>query len=361
MKPGTEANGRCMTTLQEVQATAGATFMTVADQTVPQQFGQDAAARQAIAAGVALCDRSHWGRLRVGGGDRLRFLHNQTTHAMEPLQPGQSCDTVFVTSTARTIDLVSAYVLEDHVCLLTSPGYGSKLMQWMDRFIFFADKVDLADLTEATACFSIMGPDSDRLLQQVGLAIAPPHTHTQTEINGMTVRVAAGSGLATPGYTLICDRDQGADLWQQLTGAGAIPFGQDLWESLRIQQGRPMPDQELTEDYNPLEAGLWHRISFSKGCYIGQETIARLDTYKGVKQQLWGIRLSEQVEPGTALTVDDTKVGLLTSVTPAESGAIGLAYLRTKAGGPGLTVQVGTAQGEILDVPFLTRERSPLN
>ncbi|NJN58745.1 MAG: folate-binding protein, partial [Leptolyngbyaceae cyanobacterium SL_5_9] len=175
---------------------------------------------------------------------------------------------------------------------------------------------------------------------------------------GIETRIATGSGLATPGYTLIVNREQAANLWQQLTTAGALPLGEQLWERLRIEQGRPMPDAELTEDYNPLEAGLWHTISFSKGCYIGQETIARLDTYKGLKQQLWGVRLSQPAPLGEPLLVGAEKVGKLTSLTETEAGLFGLAYVRTKAGGAGLTVTVGSGTGEIVDLPLLTRDRT---
>ena len=133
-------------------------------------------------------------------------------------------------------------------------------------------------------------------------------------------------------------------------------MGDRIWEQLRIQQGRPTPDRELTDDYNPLEAGLWKTISFEKGCYIGQETIARLNTYKGVKQQLWGVRLQATVEPGTVVRVGEEKVGKLTSFTETDQGPFGLAYIRTRAGGVDLKVQVGDVEGEIVDVPFLTHE-----
>ncbi|MBD0362306.1 MAG: folate-binding protein, partial [Coleofasciculus sp. C3-bin4] len=147
-----------------------------------------------------------------------------------------------------------------------------------------------------------------------------------------------------------------AKLWKTLTAAGAIPMGDRVWEQLRIEQGRPTPDHELTDDYNPLEAGLWQTISFDKGCYIGQETIARLNTYKGVKQQLWGVRLSAPAEPGSVITVEGDKVGKLTSFTETDQGPFGLAYIRTKAGGVGLKVQVAEVEGEIVDVPFLTHD-----
>ncbi len=134
-------------------------------------------------------------------------------------------------------------------------------------------------------------------------------------------------------------------------------MGDFAWEQLRIEQGRPVPDRELTEDYNAVEACLWQAISINKGCYIGQETIARLDTYKGVKQQIWGIRLTSVVEPGTVITLAEEKVGILTSLTETEQGPFGLGYIRTKAGGAGLKVQVGEGEGELVEVPFLQRDR----
>jgi hypothetical protein len=161
--------------------------------------------------------------------------------------------------------------------------------------------------------------------------------------------------LATPGYTLIVPADGAATVWSKLIETEAIPLSDRVWEQLRIQQGRPVPERELTEDYNPLEAGLWHTLSFNKGCYIGQETIARLNTYKGVKQYLWGIRLNTPAEPGSVITVGEEKVGKLTSYTDTENGPFGLGYIRTKAGGAGLQVQVGETTGEVVDVPFLTR------
>jgi folate-binding protein YgfZ len=125
---------------------------------------------------------------------------------------------------------------------------------------------------------------------------------------------------------------------------------------LRIRQGRPQADAELTEDYNPLEAGLWHTISYNKGCYIGQETIARLNTYQGVKQQLWGIQLSQTIAPGEPILLEAAKVGVCTSCTVTATGAFALGYLKTKAGGEGLTVQVGDQTGTVMDLPFLTRQ-----
>lgn len=345
--------------LHDVQLQAGATFEPVADEMVAVSFGNDAAASQAARQGVALADLSHWGRLLISGSDRIRYLHNQSTNDFQRLQPGQGCDTVFVTSTARTIDLATAYAIDNAVLLLVSPNRRQQLMEWLDRFIFPMDQVELKDITNESATFSLIGPESDTLLKKLGIEIPIGDayaSHKQITLGELNVRVAVGSGLALPGYTLIVPANDARQLWQTLTAAGATPMGDRVWQQLRIQQGRPAPDQELTEDYNPLEAGLWQTISFEKGCYIGQETIARLNTYKGVKQQLWGIRLQAPVEPGTVVMLGDEKVGKLTSFTETDQGSFGLAYIRTKAGGKGLKVQVGDVEGEIVDVPFLIHE-----
>ena len=342
--------------LKQVQKSAGAVFN---DAGVVLDFGNEDLATEAVADGVAICDRSYWGLLKITGEDRLRYLHNQSTNDFERLQPGQSCDTVFVTSTARTLDLATAYVTEDSVFILVSPNRRQQLLAWLDRFIFPFDKVELTDISANMAVFSLLGPQASTLLSKLGdrdLVPGNSGEHQIVNIADLPVRIAVGSGLAIPGYTLILNLDGAATVWSKLNEAGAVPFGDRLWENLRIQQGRPVPDYELTEDYNPLEAGLWQTISFDKGCYIGQETIARLNTYNGVKQKLWGIELDRPVSPQTAIAIDGSKVGVLTSYTDTASGCFGLGYVRTKAGGEGLQVQVGEAVGKLVSVPFLHHE-----
>ncbi|HEY9890175.1 MAG TPA: hypothetical protein V6D02_17340, partial [Candidatus Obscuribacterales bacterium] len=325
------------TPLTETQTAQGGVF--VADLAVPLTFGNDGAARTAARTGVALCDRSHWGRLRIAGGDRLRFLHNQTTNDLQQLAAGQGCETVFVTATGRTLDLATAYVEADSVLLLVSPGQAAPLSDWMDRYIFFADQVTVTDETATTLALTLVGPASEPLLAKLGFpdgAAMADLSHQTVTLGGVEVLVAKGSGLALPGFTLMAAAPAGAALWQALVTAGAVPLGEQLWQELRLEQGRPAPGAELTADYNPLEAGLWHAVSFEKGCYIGQETIARLNAYQGVKQQLWGLRLTAPVTPGTPMMNGDAKVGILTSCLSTPAGVLGLGYLRTKAGGRGL-------------------------
>lgn len=349
----------------------------------PLSFGPENLSRATQPAGCGLIDRSDWGVLEIGGDDRLRFLHNQSTNAFQSLQPGQGCETVFVTSTARTLDLATAYVLPDRVLILLSPNRRQQIYDWLDRYIFPFDKVQLK--TGDWSCLSLIGPASNALLGGLGVLgdtttlpsqsdpDRPLHHHQIVIVGNCEVLLAQGSGLNLPGYTLLVRPADVVTVWRCLTTGSpdptgttitatgtqadiphAVPLGTQDWETLRIQSGRPQPDRELTEDYNPLEAGLWQTVSFDKGCYIGQETIARLNTYKGVKQRLWGLRFQGQPEPGTILTQNGERVGKVTSVLPLESGAIGLGYIRTKAGGVGLQVQAGEIAAEVTPLTYVS-------
>ncbi len=344
-----------MASLQDLQQSQGGEF---SGDRVLISCDRDAEALVAITTGAALIDRTHWGLIELTGDDRLRFLHNQTTNSFTQRQPGEGCDTVFVTATARTIDLTTVYVTEESLLIVTSPGYDQRLLDWMDRYIFPADKVALKNLFQEMALFSLVGPQSEALLGQCGLAIdkdLAEGQHWQGAIAEIPLRVAVGNGLGLPGYTLLVPSDGAAQVWGAIAAAGAVPAGDRLWQQLRVQQGRPAPGAELTEDYNPLEAGLWQTISFDKGCYIGQETIARLNTYQGVKQQLWGLELSGPVAVGMAIAIGGDRVGKLTSVVAAEGKIWGLGYVRTKAGGSGAEVTLGDTRGRVVDVPFLAR------
>lgn len=308
---------------------------------------------------VALCDLSDWGLIKVSGGDRLRFLHNQTTNNINKLKPGEGCDTVFVTSTARTIDLATAYVQEEAVLLLVSPSRKEKLIQWMDNYLFPMDKVELQDISSNYSIFTLIGNYSQKLLSEwVNQEILekPEGCNEIIEIDNISLILGVGNGLALPGYNLIIEKNKATEIWQKLISKNALPMSNENWEKLRILQGRPKPDAELTEDYNPLEVGLWQTISFDKGCYIGQETIARLNTYKGVKQKLWGIKINQPVNPGAIITKNGEKIGIITSYTDTEKGGFALGYIRTKAGDLGLKIEIGKAIGEVVKLPFVTHE-----
>ncbi|KAK1309533.1 hypothetical protein QJS10_CPA09g00182 [Acorus calamus] len=323
-----------------------------------ESFGNDGLALDAAFDGVVVTDLTHFGRVRVVGDDRLHFLHNQTTANFECLHEGEGCDTAFVTPTARTVDIAHAWVMKNAVMLLLSPTTYNSIIEMLNKYIFFSDKVEVNDITKQTCFFSLFGPKSNQIMEALNLhdIIGQPYgTHRHYNVDGLPVTISVGSVLSEDGFSFLLSPSSAASVWQTLIGLGAVPMGGNGWERLRVLQGRPAPGSDLTNEFNVLEAGLWRAISLNKGCYKGQETISRLITYDGVKQHLWGIRLSGPAKPGSEITVDGKKVGKLTSYALGrkDDEHIGLGYIRKQAGHCGAEVLVGGVVGKVIEVPFL--------
>ncbi|XP_073022900.1 putative transferase At1g60990, chloroplastic [Primulina eburnea] len=332
---------------------------------ITNKFDNDDEALDAVNNDVAVVDLSNYGRIRVSGQDRIQFLHNQSTANFECLSEGQGCDTVFVTSTARTIDLSHAWVMKNAVVLVVSPTTCGSIVEMLKKYIFFADKVEIQDITNQTRMFSLLGPKSIEMMKNlnVGNLVGQPYgSHKHYNIGGMPLTVAVGSTISEEGFTLMMSPSAAGSVWKTLVGQGAVPMGANAWETLRILRGRPAPGKELTDEYNVLEAGLWRGVSLNKGCYKGQETISRLVTYDGVKQRLWGLRLSSPVEPGNIITFDGNKVGKLTSFTAGRKGSelFGLGYIKRRVTSEGDSVTVGEGViGKLVELPFLREQLPP--
>ena len=343
--------------LQQLQRDRGGIFNE--NSRVVDSFANDETAFNAAIQTTALWDGSHWGLIQLTGDDSSRFLHNQTTNNINTIQPGQGCETVFITSTGRTIDIATVLKHEKNIRIVVSPQRHQYLLQWMDRFLFPMDKVEIKDLVSEFSLFCLIGPQSNVYLEKLGVEpsqIPTPGSHCLINYANQEFCLAAGSNLSLAGYTLVVPTEIAAQLWSELVEVGAVPMGDRVWEQLRIQQGRPLADHELTEDFNPLEAGLWSMISFNKGCYIGQEIIARLNTYKGVKRQLWCLELNGLVNTPAQIMLNQQKVGILTSCSEIQGKFMGLGYIRSKFGGAGLTVTIDNTEGNVIDAPFLTHE-----
>lgn len=333
----------------------GANWIEAGSAMIVSDYGNTAAAIRAAEQTVAILDRSYWGRLKFSGEDRLKLLHNNTTAPFEGATSGQVIEATVLTATARMVDLVTTLITEDAVLMITSPERREVLQEWFPRFIFFTDDVTIEDITDQTALFSLIGPQSNALLEAVvGDELPTSGTYTSNDIAGATVRVAHGSGLSTEGYSLLMPAEGAPAVFRTFQEAGTAfamePLGRDAWEQLRIKQGRPAADHEITEDHNPLEAGLWHAISFEKGCYIGQEIVARLETYDKVKQFLMRLTLERPAEIGAVLYDPelDKEVGRLSSVVETADGVFGLAYVRRKAAKVGRRLTVRTEDGDIV-------------
>ncbi|KAK0588534.1 hypothetical protein LWI29_002201 [Acer saccharum] len=338
----------------------------ISDDGVIETFNNDDDALDAVDNGVVVVDLSNFGRIRVSGDDRIQFLHNQTTANFENLRQGQGCDTVFVSPTARTIDIAHAWIMKNAIMLVVSPLTCGSITDMLNKYIFFADKVEIQNITKQTCLFVLVGPKSNQVMENLNLSdlVGQAYgTHRHYSVNGMPITVGVGNIISEEGFSLLMSPAIAGSVWKTLLSQGVIPMGSNAWEKLRIIQGRPAPGKELTNEFNVLEASLWNSISLNKGCYKGQETISRLITYDGVKQRLWGICLSASAEPGSLITVDGKKVGKLTSYTTGrkESDHFGLGYIKRKAALAGDTVVVGdNITGTVVENTFSENVKSDL-
>lgn len=226
------------------QETAGAVF----EGGIAVSFGKtDAEVPEAMRESVVLVDRSHWGRIRIGGDDRISFLHNQSTANITALKPGQGTDTVLVTAQARTLDIASALIQESGIMLLVSPGQAKGLVERFQKYIFPMDKIDIQDMSSRCGMLTLIGPGADELLQELGagdIVGKPEGSHMLLNFGGSPVITAVSTGLRLPGYTLIVDEASTGELWRQLAMKGAVPMGANMWEQARIMQGCPAPGRD---------------------------------------------------------------------------------------------------------------------
>jgi tRNA-modifying protein YgfZ len=346
------------------------------DAGIPTTFANDGYALEAAEVGVALVDRSNWGRLRLSGPDRLSFLHSQSTADLVNLAPGTGADTVFVTAQGRTIDIASIYAQGSGTLAIVSPGMVNTIKERLEKYIFPNDKVAVTDITPMTAMFSLVGPESDAVMVELAagddIVGAPYGTHTVLGFGGKPVIAMVGGGLPGPGYTLIVEESIAADLWRVIAARGAIPMGSTAWDIARVVAGRPVPGAELTEDYNPLEAGLYGAVSLNKGCYIGQETLAKVHSQGALRRELWGLDLVAPAQVGDeafasgwelgGVNSKDKPLGTITSyVDTVEQDHRALAYLRcrdadaTRVNLEGREVVVNGVKGKIVRLAATTR------
>jgi len=293
---------------------------------------------RAARSGSILVDRSDLGRLRIAGRDAADMLHRMTTNAVAGLRDGQGTATVFANPKGRVLDLVVLQRLADHFLCLTGPGRAEPVRAWIDRYTF-REEIEVRDLSRSHGTIGIFGAGADdavRRLLGAEAAAAPLHHPVTTTLDGVAVVVAHTFPIAGGGFHLTAAADDLPVLRRRLLAGGAdlVESGPDCLEVLRIVEGLPVQGKELTEDYNPWEARLQGAISLDKGCYVGQEVIARLNTYNKVARQLVTLSIdgSDAPVPGAPLRAGEALSGVLTSAAsvPGEDRVAGLGYLRNE-------------------------------
>ena len=296
-----------------------------------------------------LLDRSERGKLALSGRDAASFLQGQVTNDVERLVEGEGCYAAFLTPKGKMLGDLRVLFADGELLLDTERVALQDLFNMIRRFSIGYD-VELEKRTLERGLLTLIGPDVDHVVG-TGELPATEHSHRPIILDGIDARaIRTDSGI-----DLLCLAAETETVRSALTGRGAVPVSEEAAECLRIERGRPLYGVDLDDTVIPQEAGLNERaVSFTKGCYVGQETVARLHYRGKPNRHLRGVRLSASYPPGTELLLGDRIVGRLTSVVESPRfGPIGLALVRREAE-PGVVLVLKGEDGtaEVVALPF---------
>ena len=352
--------------LHAVYQALGATFTEVAGWERPQHFGNPAAEYRAVRESVGLCEPAPRGWVRLTGKDRQRFLHAMVSNDTASLQPGQGCYATFLTNKGKIVADFVVYAEADAYLLELESHVVQPLIEAMSWFVISED-VELHNDSEQWGVLSAQGPKAAQLLTlALGQAVPdlPLYGHAVCALAGQHIRLFRRSHTGAPGYQLLAPPltlpALWDVLWQHRAACGVEPVGVEVLEALRIEAGIPVCGCELTDETIPVEANLGHAISYTKGCYIGQEVIARIEARGHVNRKLVGLRLGGAAlpAPGAKIIAPEREVGWVTSAaySPGQGQAVALGYVRREVWAPGTQLAVQTPEATmpatVVELPF---------
>jgi folate-binding protein YgfZ len=313
-------------------------------------YGDSGAEYRAARTRAALFDCSDSGKVEVAGRDSAGFLHNLCTNDIKRLEVGQGCEAFLTTTQAKTVAMACIFRTEpEHFCLDSGRVQGAAIARHLDHFLVSEDAV-IADQSDGLAQLHLAGPEAHRVLGSMAEAAgdAPELSVHRVKWPNAKLEIRKRSRLDTMGFDLIAEHAAAAALWEAITGAGAVPAGFEAYETMRIEAGIPEYGVDIDETNLPQETGLTERaVSFDKGCYIGQETIARIRAYGHVNRQLVRLTVAglKAPKPGCKLFSGETEIGRVTSAcwAPSLESVVALGYVRRgfEQTGQSITVQDG--------------------
>ncbi|MFC2089001.1 YgfZ/GcvT domain-containing protein [Calditrichota bacterium] len=323
--------------LNKFHSQSGANFAPIENYKIPTDYGNVEDELFAINNKVALLDRSYLGKSRMIGKDSLDLLDRITTNDLQYLSIGTVCDTVFVTPKGRIIDWCRILNSGESEYILIGSSYNSKkLVEWVNRFIILED-TKISDITDKYTWLTLIGPHCKLFLSEYSeTPISNADEAIWLNYEGMIFPAFKNTNFLVPAYNF-CFEHKFADkifnsFLKTLTDLNGKLIGDTAFQITRIESGMPEGASEINMDYNPHEARLINSVSFTKGCYTGQEVIARLDTYDKVQKYLMIIDLFERIEndPPLEVYIEDDLIGYLTShaFNPATGNFVGLGYVK---------------------------------
>ncbi len=305
--------------------------------------------------GAGFVDVSDRTQVRMTGADRVKFLHGFCTNDIKRLPAGSGCEAFLTNVKGRVVGHVFVFCGDQDLILETSPGQAEAIIRHLDRYVIRED-VQFDDLQARVAELFVAGPRSDAVLAGLTGADAPAEmlTHQTGDMSGIPISVRRVPLAAVPAFFVSYPAERHTEIQQRLGQAGVRSCGAEVFEVVRVEAGFPWYGRDINEDCLPQEVNRdAQAISFTKGCYLGQETVARIDALGHVNRKLAGVRWhgSEMLQPGQELTVAGQAIGRVTSAvwSPRARAVLALAYLRHGFDLPGARLETESGMAEVVD------------
>ncbi|MBI3622401.1 MAG: aminomethyl transferase family protein [Nitrospirae bacterium] len=343
-----------------------ARWTTIAGREIPDHYGDPVAEHLAVRERAGAADLSARGLIRVTGADRAKYLHSILTNDILALAPGQGCYAALLDVKGHLQADMRLFAVDDAILIDLDPALTAVTIPALKRYIVIY-KVKLEEVSGQFLHLALWGPKSgDWLTALFGRTLPSlPDYHLVTwEWQGTPVQVIHLSETGEEGVHLLVPATIGAAFWTALwehgRPLGAMPVGARAVESLRIETGLPRSGTELDGTRFPAEAGIEQAVSYTKGCYLGQETTMRIKTQGSVNRKLVGLLLDtpQLPEAGSPLFADGQKVGVVTSaiVSPTLKRTIALGYAQKGFFSPGTALTLADqSRATVTELPFYRR------
>lgn len=356
------------TPLNKTHETLNATFAELHEGwNIPLFYTNPDHENKMVRSNVGIADISYLTTICLTGEDRAKYLHRIISNDVENLSVGEGNYATILTNRGKIIGDMRVYVLPDRIYISIAPECEQQVYTELDKYII-ADDVELTIVTEQVGTIAVHGPNSTELVESVleleGLKSLPEYHSQYCEVDGQWIACVSSHYVKEYGYHLYTSSDALEWLWNKLIDKNKeiTHIGWEALETLRIEAGTPRYGSELTDAIFPLEAELEHAIDFEKGCYIGQEIVARMKYRGHPNRVLRGIEIhaDQPVENKSPIIVDDKEVGWVTSSTYSSTldKPIAMGYIRmahTEEDSPiQLKTSNGNVEGTVVSLPFVS-------
>ncbi len=347
---------------------AGAKFVERCGVEAPEHYGNAEREYRAARDGVGLVDLTFRGLLRLTGGERLRWLNGQITNDVTSLKTGEGVLAAVLSAKGHVISDLAVYRLDDSVWIDLPRERESEVRNAFERHIV-ADDVQVEVISDRFAHLMLAGPHAVSVLAGAAADLVrglSPWRHAEVRIGDVLVRAVASRWLATPGFDLIFPAEVAGRVWDTLLSAGRDaglrPVGMTALEVLRIEAGWPWYGVDFDESNLLMEGLTSAYVSFTKGCYVGQEVVTRIEHQGHLNKKLCGLLLDGAAIParGAPIHLRNRTVGRVTSAapSPALDRVIALGFLRRECWEPGTQLRIATEPepvgAESAPLPFLS-------